>query len=112
MGHEVSKNTSAISELQETASQISEKLASMGQEISNNIAGPATELRDAIKKMAHPVELQERAKKISDSVGETAKKFGIGVAKNIVGTVDDLRGTAKRITSKKPEPTKKNGDDE
>jgi uncharacterized protein Yka (UPF0111/DUF47 family) len=110
MGHEMTGNISALSELQKTASVISEKLASLGQEIADNISGPATELREAIRKMAPPPELQERARRISDSVGDTAKKLSKGVAKNLAVTVDELREAGKRIAAKKQE-TPPNEDD-
>lgn len=111
MGHEMTRNISALSELHETASAISDKLASLGQEIADNISGPATELKEAIRKMSPPPELQERAKRISDSVGGTAKKFSKGVAKNLAVTVDEIRETAKRITAKKQEPAAKDEDE-
>ena len=110
MGHEMTKNISALSELQKTANVISEKLASLGQEIADNISGPATELREAIRKMSPPPELQERAKRLSDSVGGTAKKLSKGVAKNLAVTVDELRETARRIAAKKQEDVPKEDD--
>jgi uncharacterized protein YutE (UPF0331/DUF86 family) len=111
MGHEMISNISAISELQKTASVISEKLASLGQEIADSISGPATELREAIRKMSPPPELQERAKRISDQVGGKAKKFSKGVAKNLAVTVDELRETARRIAAKTQETPPKEDDE-
>jgi polyhydroxyalkanoate synthesis regulator phasin len=101
MGQELSRNISALSGLQESASAISDKLASLGQEIADNISGPATELKQAIRKMTPPAELQERARRLSGSVGGTAKKISKAAAQNLAVTVDELRETAKRIATKK-----------